>query len=163
MSGIKDRLGKMWVLSGGIQEAENLFPLDMKKAFAQWNWVYPQEVCQGHQPVRCDQDTGWKGCHTEGLDRSERWTCTNLMMFNKAKCKVLHMDCGNPKHKYKVGGERTGVLWGQGLSGCWWMRSLTWVGSLQPINLASSAREGILPLHTALVRQHISIQIWMMT
>lgn len=37
MSVIKDRLGKMWVLSGGIQEAENLFSLDMKKAFAQWN------------------------------------------------------------------------------------------------------------------------------
>ncbi|RMC00442.1 hypothetical protein DUI87_23051 [Hirundo rustica rustica] len=39
------------------------------------------------------------------LDRVERRDCVNLMKFNKAKCKVLHMGWGNPKNKYRLGGE----------------------------------------------------------
>jgi len=35
------------------------------------------------------------------LDRLERQPCANLMKFNKAKCKVLHMGWGNPKYKYR--------------------------------------------------------------
>ena len=35
-------------------------------------------------------------------DRTGKWACVKLMKFNKAKCKVLHMDQGNPKHKYRV-------------------------------------------------------------
>ncbi|PKU34132.1 rna-directed dna polymerase from mobile element jockey-like [Limosa lapponica baueri] len=34
-------------------------------------------------------------------DRLERWACANLMKFNQAKCKVLHLGHGNPKHKYR--------------------------------------------------------------
>jgi len=39
------------------------------------------------------------------LDRHEMWARANLMKFNKAKCKVLHMDQGNPQHKYRLGGK----------------------------------------------------------
>ncbi|PKU49559.1 rna-directed dna polymerase from mobile element jockey-like [Limosa lapponica baueri] len=39
------------------------------------------------------------------FDRLKRWAGKNLMKFNKAKCKVLHMGGGNPKHKYRMEGE----------------------------------------------------------
>ncbi|KAJ7404318.1 rna-directed dna polymerase from mobile element jockey-like [Willisornis vidua] len=37
--------------------------------------------------------------------KGHRWTCTNLMKFNKAKYKVLHLGQDNPKHMYRLGGE----------------------------------------------------------
>ncbi|GAB0208424.1 mitochondrial enolase superfamily member 1 [Grus japonensis] len=40
------------------------------------------------------------------LDRLERWVRANRMKFNKAKCKVLHVGRCNPKHIYRLGGER---------------------------------------------------------
>lgn len=36
------------------------------------------------------------------LGRLLKWTSTNLMKFNRAKCKVLHMGWGNHKHGYKL-------------------------------------------------------------
>jgi len=39
------------------------------------------------------------------FNRLERWAHENLMKFNKAKCKVLHISQGNPKQKYRLGGE----------------------------------------------------------
>jgi len=39
------------------------------------------------------------------LNRLEMWASVNLMGFNKAKCKVLHMGRGNLKHKYRLSRE----------------------------------------------------------
>jgi len=36
------------------------------------------------------------------LDRLQRWVHANLMKFKKANCKVLHLDWGNPKNRYRL-------------------------------------------------------------
>ena len=37
------------------------------------------------------------------LDKLENWTNVNLVGFNKVKCKLLHLDWGNPRSMYRMG------------------------------------------------------------
>ncbi|KAK4825541.1 hypothetical protein QYF61_000118 [Mycteria americana] len=37
------------------------------------------------------------------LDRLEECAHANLIKFNKAKCKVQHLDQGNPQYQYRLG------------------------------------------------------------
>ena len=93
------------------------------------------------------------------LDRHERWARANLMKFNKAKCKVLHMGRVNSKHKYRRCGEwiessheekDLGVLADKKLNTTWQCASAAQkanriLGCLKR-SVASRSREAILPL-----------------
>ncbi|KFU84010.1 hypothetical protein M959_09492, partial [Chaetura pelagica] len=109
------------------------------------------------------------------FDRLEGWANANLMKFNKAKCKVLHLGRHNPRHKYRLRGEVTEkspkekdleVVVDEKLDmSCQCelaaQRANHILGCIKR-SMTSRAGEAILPLCSALVRPHLEycIQLW---
>jgi len=109
------------------------------------------------------------------LDKLKKWARVNLMRFNKAKCKVLHLGRSNPPYQYRLRDEGIGsspaekdlrVLVNEKLDiihqyALTAQKASCILGCIKS-SMASRLREGILPLCSALVRPHIEfcIQLW---
>ena len=133
--------------------------------------------------VKFDEDTKQSGAvdTTEGrdgiqrdLDRLEEWVRVNIMRFNKARCRVLHLGPSNPRSEYRLeellesGAEEkdVAVLVGEKLDTsqqcAFAAQKANGILGCNKIGAASRERDRTVSLCSALVRPHLEccVQAW---
>ncbi|GAB0177351.1 hypothetical protein GRJ2_000200300 [Grus japonensis] len=128
------------------------------------------QISAGYTSLLEFQDSNMIG---DAIQRDlERRARVNLMKFNKAKFKVLHMGQGKPKHNYRLGeewiesspGEKDlGVLVDENLNMTWQcalaaQKANHILGCIKN-SMTSRSRKVIFPISFALVRPYC-IQLW---